>query len=284
VSSGRSGGHVGVCKQGKLSWPWALRRRYFRAERERLDALFARAGTGALDQHTVDDIEAAVSALQARLKSQIKRLDINEHIQSKRFLNQCEDAVRALKQADANDYFTGKYTARGKTVAELVAYMSRHGLRFAPAVAGDEAAYSALHRALAQYSRAVHPVTDRTQLAQRKKPRPAKPRVKRAAGRPPAIPFRWPLPAGRNVVVIRNPNPTTVGIGLRLGAAGRDVYVLPNSVIWVSVPDGTYSIYFVYANEPNGLHQGDNFTVRGNRITITLVRVVGGNYGIRRVR
>jgi hypothetical protein len=36
-------------------------------------------------------------------------------------------------------------------VPELVEHMTKEGLEFAPAVAGDEAAYLSLHRALATY-------------------------------------------------------------------------------------------------------------------------------------
>jgi hypothetical protein len=38
-----------------------------------------------------------------------------------------------------------------KNVGELVRYMAKNDLRFAPAVAGDEAAYLAFYRALAIY-------------------------------------------------------------------------------------------------------------------------------------
>ena len=42
---------------------------------------------------------------------------------------------------------------RGKPFfLDLLDYMTKNGLQFAPAVAGEEAAYVALHRALAAYS------------------------------------------------------------------------------------------------------------------------------------
>jgi hypothetical protein len=43
------------------------------------------------------------------------------------------------------------YVAKGKTVRELVRHLTTHGLRFAPATEGREAAYLAVHRALAAY-------------------------------------------------------------------------------------------------------------------------------------
>ncbi len=41
------------------------------------------------------------------------------------------------------------------TVAELVQQMTRQGLRFAPAVSGDESYYTVLHRALVDYDNSV---------------------------------------------------------------------------------------------------------------------------------
>jgi hypothetical protein len=47
-------------------------------------------------------------------------------------------------------------------VGELVNHMTRQGLRFAPATAGDEAAYLAVQRALAEYD-----VAARSQLVRK---------------------------------------------------------------------------------------------------------------------
>ncbi len=59
--------------------------------------------------------------------------------------------MRALGNPDVGDYFNQKFAAKGKTTAELVKYMSDKGLKFAPATPGDEAAYRAVHQALAIY-------------------------------------------------------------------------------------------------------------------------------------
>ena len=58
---------------------------------------------------------------------------------------------KVLEKPDAGHYLTGKYAAKGKSVQAVVKYMTQQGLLFAPAIAGDEAAYTALHRALATY-------------------------------------------------------------------------------------------------------------------------------------
>ena len=74
-----------------------------------------------------------------------------QYIEASRFLSNFDDALKVLSQPDAGDYFTAKYTAQGRTVAELVKHMTAQGLTFAPAIPGDGPAYLALHRALVAY-------------------------------------------------------------------------------------------------------------------------------------
>jgi len=70
-------------------------------------------------------------------------------------LTQEKPTIKVLASADARDYFIQKNAAQGKNVAELVKHMTENGLRFAPAVDGDEAAYVALHRAVVAFHAAV---------------------------------------------------------------------------------------------------------------------------------
>jgi hypothetical protein len=96
-------------------------------------------------------------------------------------------------------------------------------------------------------------------------------------------PYRFKI-EGPNVVRIRNPNPFKVTAGLRKGEGGVDFEIPNNGVSSVQVPDGQYKIYFVYASKPDALFQGDSFTLEGNGVEIQIVKVVGGNYGIRQVK
>lgn len=73
-------------------------------------------------------------------------------MEAKRFCDQVDDAVKILRSPDAAEFVTGRCAARGRSVAELVSYLSQDGLTFAPAVAGQERGYLALHRALSAYS------------------------------------------------------------------------------------------------------------------------------------
>jgi hypothetical protein len=161
VTSGKSGGNIGLLKEGKLSWPLMLRRKIFAKERERVDQLVKQALNqavrGQIDAETLDEMMRAVSALQRQVDGQLKSSHAEGiwsptiYMDAKNFLRQFDDALRVLQQPDAANYLTGKYAAKGKTVAELVQYMTENGLFFAPASAGNETAYTALHRALAVY-------------------------------------------------------------------------------------------------------------------------------------
>lgn len=89
---------------------------------------------------------------------------------------------------------------------------------------------------------------------------------------------------GSNPIRVRNPNEFSVSVGIRAGTKGRDFDVPPNGVKTIYVPNGKYDVYFVYSSKPDALFQGDGFTLRGNGVEIQIVKVVGGNYNIRRVK
>ena len=86
-------------------------------------------------------------------------------------------------------------------------------------------------------------------------------------------------------VRVKNPNNFRVTVGLRSeGDGGKDFDVPANGTQSAYVPNGNYDIYFVYSNEPNGLYQGNRFTLSNRGVEIQIVKVVGGNYGIRKVK
>lgn len=96
--------------------------------------------------------------------------------------------------------------------------------------------------------------------------------------------FRRTLPEGDAAVNINNPNDYSVMVGLRSGRSGFNFLVPPRSTHQVSVPDGSYKIYFVFSTNVAELLKGDDFSLDiGDIIKIKIVRVVGGNYAIRPV-
>jgi tRNA A-37 threonylcarbamoyl transferase component Bud32 len=158
VAGAKHGGNVGLLKNGgRLNWPPALSGADLKEERERISSLAADAVKAAGSNKRVDAdrlrrMSADIDGLQKQLVRDVAELAPAQYIEAKRFLNQLKDALTILDQPDAASFLNGKYAARGKTVAELVKNMREYGLKFAPAVPGDEAAYVALYRSLAAYA------------------------------------------------------------------------------------------------------------------------------------
>ncbi len=97
--------------------------------------------------------------MRAALRKMGTNLSPAQYIDSKNFLDNLDSAVTALQQGNVGNYFTGKYSLKGKTVTDLIKYMTAEGLRFAPALPGEQASYQALYQALVQYDMAVQPTT-----------------------------------------------------------------------------------------------------------------------------
>jgi hypothetical protein len=160
VTSAKSGGgNIGLLKNdGRLSWPAALNAPEFKEERERINSLAQEAVKQAgfnspVDPGTLKQLSNDLEKLNRQLVNNVGNLPPSQYIEAKRFVSQFEEALKALSQPDVGKYFTKKIKA--KTVAELVDHMNSQGLQFAPAVAGDESAYVALHRALAAFDLAA---------------------------------------------------------------------------------------------------------------------------------
>jgi len=152
-------GSVGLIKND-LQWPLALQGPEFEKPRKSLSALIPDAVQQAKFNNpvaatTIKDIKADVQAMQDTLYANVSNLSPASYVEAKKFLNQLDDAVKALASPNASNYFTQKWTPKGRNVAELVDHMSKNGLRFAGAVRGDEWAYTALHRAMLSYDNAV---------------------------------------------------------------------------------------------------------------------------------
>jgi hypothetical protein len=168
VISDKDTGSVGIFKdQGRLSWPKALRQSGFERRRESLNSLVSnaiqQAGRGRVDSDLLKDMHESLELIDDELArekqdqaSEVAKLPPAEYIKAKRFLAHLKEGLYVLEQPDAENYFNGRYSPKGQTVGDLVAHMTKEGLRFAPAEAGDETAYKNLHRALAVYVVSAH--------------------------------------------------------------------------------------------------------------------------------
>jgi hypothetical protein len=160
VSGGTSTGNIGVLKGGgNLRWPTALRDSAFASERQDLDRLARQASkeaaTGNVDFGTIQQMQDAVNKINNTIRSSIDTISMNDYTAAKQYVRQLESAIKALGDAEVANYATGKWSATGNSVSELVMNMTRQGLRFAPATQGDEPAYMAIHGAFVAFDEAL---------------------------------------------------------------------------------------------------------------------------------
>jgi hypothetical protein len=155
-------GNLGLLRnEGQLTWPKVLRDLATPAELKEIEAqavrVVPRAAEGKIDENVLSELKTNVGKLRAQLGNKFNELPTSQYMEGKRFLNSFEDALLALQQGDAPDYFNFRnYVRSHKNLQDVVNFMVDRGLRFAPAVAGDEGAYVAMHTALAAYDVAVN--------------------------------------------------------------------------------------------------------------------------------
>ena len=107
-----------------------------------------------IEPTTVRDLKAYQQQMRKILESDIDELSPTQYIRADRFLRRVDTAIAALQDPNVSKYLG---VGKGKigNVAELIDYMSHQGLGFAPAVPGDEAAYTALYHALRAFDAGV---------------------------------------------------------------------------------------------------------------------------------
>ena len=97
-------------------------------------------------------MQVSLAALDERLDAAAADLPPDRYIELRRYLNQLKEAVKSLGNTRQGVAYNNKIPSDIHTVAELVDYMSRKGLAFAPAVApGDQNAYSAFYLAFRNF-------------------------------------------------------------------------------------------------------------------------------------
>jgi hypothetical protein len=157
TAAGRTGSARVLKNNGELQWPLALSSEPFAQTRERVNQAVqkvVRQGNPAqAGDETVLSLAQDVDLLQAQLKREAGAVTCSQYRDANAFLTRLRTDLRTYNQPDAGRYALVPV----KTVPELVGQMVKKGLTFAPASAGDEAAYKALHQALVVYDRDVHP-------------------------------------------------------------------------------------------------------------------------------
>lgn len=160
VTTGKSPGLGLLRDAGKLSWPLVLQAEDFASDRKSIDALFLKAAqqarAGGVDAATLRSLISAVNALNGKIKQRVSTISSTQYIDARHFIDQLQQATTTLQEPQVEKYFT-VWVAKGNTVDDLVRHMTAQGLRFSAVTAGDEASYTALHRAMANYDVAITP-------------------------------------------------------------------------------------------------------------------------------
>jgi hypothetical protein len=162
----KSGGSVNIGllrDNGRFSWPSVFDEKNIASDKDKKDIelhaqeLFQQSVNSKTDKNTLKDIQTGLKALREILNKNVNQVPTQSYTEGLRFLNAFDAAILALEKGDAvlNLDFQQKFAKGGKTVQELVDYMKKSGLQFAPANPGDERAYQALQAALAANSLAI---------------------------------------------------------------------------------------------------------------------------------
>jgi len=151
-----AGGHLGLLKHDRIHWPLMLRTSEFKNERENVESLIEQARRDAANKGLTGEeillLRQLLSSLQRRADTATRSgiagasWSPSDSIRVYRFLSELKATLDLLEQPETAVYLQ---PPQGKTVAEVLAYMKRNGLSFAPATVGTERHYIAFHRALA---------------------------------------------------------------------------------------------------------------------------------------
>jgi hypothetical protein len=156
VTVSNGGGNVGLLKNdGALRWPFELSDKDFATEREKMNKLFPEAVqqikfNGSVGTATLNDIINTQKHLHETLnKKSVNDMTPTESIRARRYLYEIDEAVKAMQ--DPNIANLLNQPLQGKNVAEVVDYMTKKGIKFAPSTQGTDDAYNMLHSALVAY-------------------------------------------------------------------------------------------------------------------------------------
>jgi len=157
VTSGK-GGNIGLLKnEGQLSWPQVLQGSAYEEPRKRIEQVLPRAiqeaAFGKTDPGTLQNMTNDLDKIQLQLAKDVFDLPPTQYIESMRYTKQLHEALKALRDPEIGNYLgrSPKFAAKGQNAGAVIKYMAENGLKFAPAVAGDESAYIALYNALVAY-------------------------------------------------------------------------------------------------------------------------------------
>lgn len=140
---------------GQVEWPLGLKGK----NQEKLDKLLPQAydaaGKGTLNPKLMKEVRTEMKTMREVLRKQCQNdeIETSTYLQAVEFYNSLESSVNNLEKPDARKQIGGAYSPRARNVQELIDFMTDNGLKFAPAVPGNESAYQVTHDAFVRYAR-----------------------------------------------------------------------------------------------------------------------------------
>jgi hypothetical protein len=150
-------GNIGLIRTDTIQWPLPLQAPEFADIIKSLNQRIPEAREQAKLNNSVapgllKDIQKDVQRLGEALRASVNEMPPADYIESKRFVNMLNEAVKGLQDPNVAKYLAGAYLNKVKNIADLVDNLTRvQGLEFAPAAPGDEAAYRALYQLFHAY-------------------------------------------------------------------------------------------------------------------------------------
>jgi len=143
---------------GKLKFPFVLRDTPFDKDREQIQDLVYKAvketQSDELSPATLRGLKSATGALDTKVEAmgRSSELSIPDLIQAQRFVTDLKATTAAIQGGNASKSLNKKYEAQGRSIGDLVIYMTQNGLRFSAALPGEESYYKVLHQAMVTYN------------------------------------------------------------------------------------------------------------------------------------
>jgi hypothetical protein len=161
LTDGTTRGNLSLTRdEGKLDWPEALAAEGFDEVRNRFSRNFEAASRQAAGSQVPS--RAEMNALRADLKKMEEKLDDevadlppSRYIESRRLLNQLKDNLKGLGDRKVVKASHPNWRRNIRSVADLVGYCEKNGLKFGPAVSGGEPSYTTTYYALRNYEIAL---------------------------------------------------------------------------------------------------------------------------------
>jgi hypothetical protein len=167
-------GHLNVTKttfgmgllrdNGKVAWPVEVQKVMTVMQQQNIDKqlryLVKEANNDRIENNVIAEVQKEIERMREELVKKVNDIPTAPYLDAKRFLQDLYDSTRAIEKGEAiNQLMFQRFIENSKgnrSVQEVADYMIKKGLRFGPAAATDEAAYRAVHSAMANYDIAMN--------------------------------------------------------------------------------------------------------------------------------